>query len=120
MLHGSGFAFHDVSFNPTDPRLVVTANQNEGVCLLDYRKLNKPIMKYGSRQKSSKISAMSAKFSPNGSMIFALGRRMNPVLYDISSPKALVEFDHPGYFNSCTMKSGTFAAHDLVFSGMYV
>ena len=120
MLHGSGFAFHDVSFNPADPRLVVTANQNGGVCLLDYRKLNRPIMKYGSRQKSSKISAMSAKFSPNGSMIFALGRRMNPVLYDISSPKALVEFDHPGYFNSCTMKSGTFAAHDLVFSGMYV
>ena len=34
MLHGSGFAFHDVSFNPVDPRLVVTANQNEGVSLL--------------------------------------------------------------------------------------
>jgi len=118
MLHGSGFAFHDVSFNPVDPRLVVTANQNEGVSLLDYRKLNKPIMKYGvSRQKSSKISAMSAKFSPNGSHIFALGRRMNPVLYGISSPKALAEFDHPGYFNSCTMKSGTFGTQDLVFSG---
>jgi len=119
MLHGSSYAFHDVSFNPVDPRLVVTANQNEGVSLLDYRKLNKPIMKYGSkfRQKSSKISAMSAKFSPNGSQIFALGRRMNPVLYDISSPKAFVEFDHPGYFNSCTMKSGTFGAENLVFSG---
>ena len=36
---------------------------------------------------------------------------------DVSSPKALVEFDHPGYFNSCTMKSGTFGAEDLVFSG---
>jgi WD repeat-containing protein 22 len=121
MLHGSGFAFHDVSFNPVDPRLVLTANQNEGVSLLDYRKLNKPIMKYGisqqNQQKSSKISAMSAKFSQNGSQIFALGRRMNPVLYDISSPKALVEFDHPGYFNSCTMKSGTFGSQDLVYSG---
>jgi len=121
MLHGSGFAFHDVSFNPVDPRLVVTANQNEGVSLLDYRKLNKPIMKYGisrqNQQKNSKISAMSAKFSPNGSHIFALGRRMNPVLYDISSPKAIAEFDHPGYFNSCTMKSGTFGTQDLVFSG---
>ena len=42
---------------------------------------------------------------------------MNPFLYDVSSPKALVEFDHPGYFNSCTMKSGTFGAEDLVFSG---
>ena len=60
---------------------------------------------------------MSAKFSPNGSHIFALGRRMNPVLYDISSPKAIAEFDHPGYFNSCTMKSGTFGTQDLVFSG---
>ena len=63
MLQGSSYAFHDVSFNPVDPQLVVTANQNEGVSLLDYRKLNKPIMKYGSKfqQKSSKISAMSAK-----------------------------------------------------------
>ena len=42
---------------------------------------------------------------------------MNPVLYDISSPKALVEFDYPGYFNSCTVKSGTFVAENLVFSG---
>ena len=119
MLQGSSYAFHDVSFNPVDPRLVVTANQNEGVSLLDYRKLNKPIMKYGSKfqKKGSKISAMSAKFSPNGSQIFALGRRMNPVLYDISSPKALVEFDYPGYFNSCTVKSGTFVAENLVFSG---
>ena len=78
-------------------------------------------MKYGisrqNQQKNSKISAMSAKFSPNGSHIFALGRRMNPVLYDISSPKAIAEFDHPGYFNSCTMKSGTFGTQDLVFSG---
>ena len=119
MLQGSSYAFHDVSFNPVDPRLVVTANQNEGVSLLDYRKLNKPTMKYGSKfqKKSSKISAMSAKFSSKGYQIFALGRRMNPVLYDISSPKALVEFDYPGYFNSCTVKSGTFVAENLVFSG---
>ena len=60
---------------------------------------------------------MSAKFSSKGYQIFALGRRMNPVLYDISSPKALVEFDYPGYFNSCTVKSGTFVAENLVFSG---
>ena len=98
MLQGSSYAFHDVSFNPVDPRLVVTANQNEGVSLLDYRKLNKPIMKYGSkfRQKSSKISAMSAKFSLNGSQILALGCHMNLVLYGSSIPKALVEFDHSG------------------------
>ena len=59
---------------------------------------------------------MCAKFSPDGSKIFALGRRLNPVLYDLAHPKALVEFDHPGYFNSCTMKSGSFG-ENYVFSG---
>jgi WD repeat-containing protein 22 len=59
---------------------------------------------------------MCAKFSPDGSKIFCLGRRLNPVLYDISSPIAMAEFDHPGYFNSCTMKSGCFG-HGYVFSG---
>ena len=42
---------------------------------------------------------------------------MNPFLYDVSSPKALVEFDYPRYFNSCTVKSGTFVAENLVFLG---
>ena len=74
------------------------ANQEDGVTLLDFRKPNKPILKYGDR-KLRKRSAMCARFSPDGSKIFALGRRFNPVLYDLAHPKALVEFDHPGYFN---------------------
>lgn len=39
------------------------------------------------------------------------------MLYDIGHPIPLAEFDHPGYFNSCTMKSGTFVRSDYVFSG---
>ena len=114
MLHGASSAFHGVDINPCDARLLVTANQEEGVSLIDFRKPNTPIMAYGTKVR--KRSAMCAKFSANGTKIFALGRRLNPVLYDMAHPKALVEFDHPGYFNSCTMKSGTFG-ENYVFSG---
>ena len=57
-------------------------------------------MKYGTNNiHKKKKSAMCAKFSPDGSKIFALGRTSNPVLYDLVHPKPMVEFDHPGYFN---------------------
>ena len=98
-----------------DSRLLVTANQNEGVALIDHRKPNKPIMRYGKKDKRQ--SAMCAKFSPDGTKIFSLGLKLSPVLYDISSPRALVEFDHPGYFNSCTMKSGAITDNGYVLSG---
>ncbi len=71
-------------------------------------------MKYGSCL--SRRSAMCAQFSADGSKIFVLGRRQGPLLYDISSPVALAEFDHHGYFNSCTMKSGCFG-DGYVYSG---
>ena len=99
-----------------DPKLLITANQNEGVSLIDHRKPNRPIMRYGKHGLKSK-SAMCAKFCPDGTKIFALGLRMNPLIYDISSPRALAEFDHPGYFNSCTMKSGAFTPNGYVLSG---
>ena len=51
MLQGSSYAFHGVDINPCDARLLVTANQEEGVSLLDFRKPNQPIMKYGTKGK---------------------------------------------------------------------
>ena len=64
-----------------------------------------------------KKSAMCANFSPDGSQIFVLGRKSNPLLYNLANPLPIAEFDHPGYWNRCTMKSGTFSAQDYVFSG---
>ena len=111
-LQGSTFPYHSVKFNPVDPTLLVTANQENGASLIDCRKPDTPIMTYG-RNKS----AMCANFSPNGSQIFVLGRKLNPFLYDLANPLPIAEFDHPGYWNRCTMKSGTFGAQDYVFSG---
>ena len=70
-------------------------------------------MTYGRKKKKS---AMCAKFNDDGTKIFVLGRKSNPLLYDLSSPLPIAEFDHPGYWNRCTMKSGTFG-RNYVFSG---
>ena len=54
-------------------------------------------------------SCMSVRFNQQGDKIIALRRRLPPVLYKIDSNVPLCEFDHSGYYNSCTMKSVTFA-----------
>ena len=115
VIQSSRHPFHGVHFNPFDPRLIVTANQEDGAILIDRRYANKPVMKY--RKPNYKNTAMCARFSPqDGSRILVLGRRQNPLLYDISQSSPIVEFDHPGYFNSVTMKSATFG-HDFVLCG---
>lgn len=112
--------FHSVEFNPVEPRLILTANQASGVCMWDLRKPRHPVMEYGSLLSNLKSrSAMSAVFNSNGSQIAALGRRQPVILYNIESPLPLHEFDHPGYFNSCTMKKGCFGGinDQLILSG---
>ena len=52
---------------------------------------------------------MSVRINKMGTQIIALRRRMPPVLYNIESPAAQFQFDHQGYYNSCTMKSCCFA-----------
>lgn len=54
-------------------------------------------------------SCMSVQFNQRGDQLVALRRRLPPVLYDIHAAAALYQFDHPGYYNSCTMKSCCFA-----------
>ena len=55
----------------------------------------------------------------SGTQILGLRRRLPPVLYNIDSPAHVSQFDHPGYYNSCTMKSCGFAGPDdeYVLSG---
>jgi len=118
MLAGYSHAFHAVAFNPTEPRLVVTANQKHGIGLWDLRKPGRVVMEYGSmggRQQTS----MYVRWNMSGNKILGLRRRLPPVLYRIEKPGSIAQFDHPGYYNSCTMKSCCFGGPDdeYVLSG---
>ncbi|XP_058809986.1 DDB1- and CUL4-associated factor 5 [Phymastichus coffea] len=106
--------FHAVQFNPADPKMLATANAKEGVSMWDVRKPLKPIIKYGPAQ-----SCMNVKFSDDGATLLALRRRLPPVLYTVNKPNHLCQFDHPGYYNSCTMKSCCFAGtnSEYILSG---
>jgi len=118
MLAGYSHAFHAVAFNPLEPRLVVTANQKHGIGLWDVRKPGRVVMEYGSmggRQQTS----MYVRWNMSGDRILGLRRRLPPVLYRIDKPGSVAQFDHPGYYNSCTMKSCCFGGPDdeYVLSG---
>ena len=54
-------------------------------------------------------SCMCVRFSSDGRQLLALRRRLPPVLFDAAAPVPLVQFDHAGYLNSCTMKNACFA-----------
>ncbi|XP_052105470.1 DDB1- and CUL4-associated factor 5-like [Mytilus californianus] len=100
-------SMHAVAYNPVEPRLLATANAREGIGLWDIRKPKSCLLRYGSGLVQQ--SCMSVCVSKMGDRLLALRRRLPPVLYDIKSPFPLCEFDHAGYYNSCTMKSCSFA-----------
>ncbi|KAL0127516.1 hypothetical protein PUN28_003060 [Cardiocondyla obscurior] len=108
-------AFHSVMFNPADPRMLATANAKEGVSMWDIRKPLEPVLCYGSQHQN----CMNVRFNSMGNRLLALRRRLPPVLYAVDSPTYLCEFDHSGYYNSCTMKSCCFAGEndEYVLSG---
>ncbi|XP_076098557.1 DDB1- and CUL4-associated factor 5-like [Mytilus galloprovincialis] len=100
-------SMHAVAYNPVEPCLLATANAKEGIGLWDIRKPGSCLLRYGSGLVQQ--SCMSVCISKMGDRLLALRRRLPPVLYDIKSPFPLCEFDHAGYYNSCTMKSCSFA-----------
>lgn len=74
-------------------------------------------MRYGSEGPSQ--NCMSVKFNAAGDRLLALRRRLPPILYEVKSSDYLCQFDNPGYYNSCTMKSCCFAGDndEYVLSG---
>ncbi|XP_046750660.1 DDB1- and CUL4-associated factor 5 [Diprion similis] len=110
-------AFHSVMFNPSEPRMLATANAKEGVSMWDVRKPLEAVLRYGAEGTSQ--SCMNVRYNAAGTKLLALRRRLPPVLYAVESPANLCQFDHPGYYNSCTMKSCCFAGDDdqYVLSG---
>ena len=59
------------------------------------------------------------RWNSKGDRILGLRRRLSPVLYRVDSPASIAQFDHPGYYNSCTMKSCCFGGpnDEYVLSG---
>jgi len=112
MLAGYSMAFHAAVFNPMEPRLVATANQQHGLGLWDIRKPQHCVLEYGNWDGGQQQASMSVRFNQAGTQILGLRRRLPPVLYNIHSPAHVCQFDHPGYYNSCTMKSCSFAGSD--------
>ena len=118
LLAGYSNAFHAAQFNPCEPRLVVTSNQKMGLGLWDVRKPGTLVLGYGGVGGLAQTS-MYVRWNNRGDRILGLRRRLSPVLYRVESPAAVAQFDHPGYYNSCTMKSCCFGGPDdeFVLSG---
>lgn len=110
-------SFHAVQFHPFGGNYLVTANSKRGAAFWDIRKPHSPVIQYGFDE--SHPSYMSVRFNSFGNLILALRRRLPPILYNTFSPEPICQFYHPDYYNSCTMKSCTFAGEDdeLVLSG---
>uniref|UniRef100_A0A914WYA4 Uncharacterized protein n=1 Tax=Plectus sambesii TaxID=2011161 RepID=A0A914WYA4_9BILA len=104
LLASSRFPMQSAMFNPVDGRLVATANAKDGVQLYDVRRLNKVLMQYEGRN-----GAMCVRWDGAGNRLLALRLKAQPVLYNVASRHPIAVFDHPGYYNSCTMKSCSFA-----------
>ena len=62
MLAGYSYAFHAVMFNPTEPRLIATANQKHGLGLWDVRRPQTAVLEYGNMAGRQQTS-MSVRFN---------------------------------------------------------
>ncbi|XP_017473245.1 PREDICTED: uncharacterized protein DDB_G0287625 [Rhagoletis zephyria] len=111
-------SFHAVEFHPAGGNFLVTANSKRGAAFWDIRKPHHPVIQYGGHVDDPP-SCMSVRFNSNGSLILALRRRLPPILYNTQSPEPVCTFYHGNYYNSCTMKSCTFAGEndEFVLSG---
>ncbi|KAJ8723827.1 hypothetical protein PYW07_007807 [Mythimna separata] len=111
-------AFHGVMFNPMYSGVLTSANARDGVALWDLRSPKHPVVRYEGPNGPSQ-NCMSVRFNSAGTQILALRRRQAPVLFDVPFPEPVAEFYHQDYYNSCTMKSCTFAGEEdqFVLSG---
>ena len=74
--------------------------------VFDFAMLFSCLLQYGSAY--TQMNAMSVRFNQCGTQLVALRRRLPAALYNIHSSVPAVEFNHEGYYNSCTMKSCCF------------
>ncbi|XP_063539342.1 DDB1- and CUL4-associated factor 5 [Cydia strobilella] len=111
-------AFHGVMFHPTQKDILVSANARDGVALWDLKSPKRPLIRYTGTNGPFQNS-MSVRFNKAGTHVLALRRRLPPVLYALYEQEPRAEFYHQDYYNSCTMKSCSFAGESdkYVLSG---
>lgn len=109
--------FHSVMFHPIDDHFMITANAKEGAALWDNRAQRMPVIRYGGDDAAQ--SCMSVRFNSMGTFLLALRRRLPPILYSTLHRDPICQFYNPDYYNSCTMKSCSFAgaSDEFVLSG---
>lgn len=109
--------FHSVMFHPVDDHFMITANAKEGAALWDNRAQRMPVIRYGGEDAAQ--SCMSVRFNSMGTLLLALRRRLPPILYSTLHQEPICQFYNQDYYNSCTMKSCTFAGatDEYVLSG---
>ncbi|XP_001358955.5 DDB1- and CUL4-associated factor 5 [Drosophila pseudoobscura] len=109
--------FNAVEFHPLNGNFLATANAKRGAMLWDLRHHNHPLCQFNYIPESP--SCMSVRFNCSGSLLLTLHRRLPPILFSPNSPEPLGTFYHDEYFNSCTMKSCSFAGpqDEMVVSG---
>ncbi|XP_034663004.1 DDB1- and CUL4-associated factor 5 [Drosophila subobscura] len=109
--------FNAVEFHPLNGNFLATANAKRGAMLWDLRQHKHPLCQYNYITESP--SCMSVRFNCSGSLLLTLHRRLPPILFSPSSPEPVGTFYHDEYFNSCTMKSCSFAGpqDEMVVSG---
>ncbi|CAF2530487.1 unnamed protein product [Rotaria sp. Silwood2] len=111
-------SFHSCTFHPQQTCLIATANARRGIELYDTRLCKSPVLRYGAPTSSSRrmstsnndddIEGMSVTFNGNGSLLYALRRRLPPVLFKLHQSHAFCQFDADNFVNLCTMKAGCF------------
>lgn len=79
---------------------------------------SRPLLRYDG-EKDFVQSCMSVRFNTHGTQVLALRRRLPPILYNTHCEDSICQFYHADYFNSCTMKSCSFAGDndEYVISG---
>ncbi|CAF1285891.1 unnamed protein product [Adineta steineri] len=116
-------SYHSCAFHPQQTCLVATANARQGIELYDIRLCKSSVLRYGAPTSSTRristddndngIEGMSVTFNRDGSLLYALRRRLPPVLFKLNQAQAFCQFDADNYVNLCTMKSGCFVGdHD--------
>lgn len=148
-LPKSRASYHAVQFHPSDGNTIITANEKDGAALWDlrdskqlvylyhwphghfrnnmhthFKKKNysrfsyRPLIRYDG-EKDFVQSCMSVRFNTHGTQVLALRRRLPPILYNTHCEDSICQFYHADYFNSCTMKSCSFAGDndEYVISG---
>ncbi|KAH8267336.1 hypothetical protein KR018_011365 [Drosophila ironensis] len=109
--------FNAVEFHPLNGNFMATANAKRGAMLWDLRRNQQALCQFNCIPESP--SCMSVRFNCNGTGLLTLHRRLPPILFNPGSPEPVATFYHEEYFNSCTMKSCTFAGpqDEMIVSG---